>query len=289
MHDARTPMPIPETLPHREKFEVLLGRFRQMGSALIAYSGGIDSSMLLKAGTLALGDRCLGVIARSETLTDEEYVAACKVAQAHGFHLETIAYSELGIENYAENPNNRCYFCKHELFTRLTMLARERKIGTIVEGSNADDVDDWRPGMKAARDLNVVSPLREAGLAKAEIRAIAQALGLPNWDKPSAPCLSSRIAYGVRIDRTKLDQVAGGEAFLREQGFRILRVRHHDDIGRIEVAPEEMDRLLEPAMRRRVADHMKGLGFRYVAVDLMGYRTGSLNEGFHTPGASADE
>jgi uncharacterized protein len=266
-------------LPHREKFERLLARFRELRRALVAYSGGIDSTLLMKAGTLAIGERCLGVIAKSETLTDDEYDKALTVACAHGFRLQTIAYSELEIESYTDNPINRCYFCKHELFSRLCALAAELGIDAIVDGSNADDAGDWRPGMQAAAELRVVSPLKEAGLTKAEIRALARALGLPNWDKPANPCLSSRIAYGLTIDRAKLEQVATGEAFLRERGFRQVRVRHHGEIARIEVARDEMDRLLAPEMRRPVAERLRELGFRYVTVDLLGYRSGSLNEG----------
>lgn len=269
-------------LPHADKFRRLMERFESFDRCIVAFSGGIDSTLLLKAGTLAIGERCLGVIARSETLTDDEYEQAMAVARAHDFHVRTISYSELAIENYAENPVNRCYFCKHELYTRMTELASELGIDTIVEGSNADDVGDWRPGMQAAAELRVVSPLREAGLTKQEIRELARALELPNWDKPSNPCLSSRVAYGQRIDRTKLEQIARGEQFLRSLGLRQVRVRHHGEIARIEVAPDEMDRLLEPTNRQAAAQHLRELGFRYVTVDLLGYRTGSLNEG-HVP------
>ena len=277
------------TLPHRQKFGQLVERFKELGHVMVAYSGGIDSTLLLKVGTLTLGERCVGVIARSETLTDDEYEAAAAVARRHGFNLQTVAYSELEIDQYAENPVNRCYFCKHELYSRLTELARRLGVTTVVEGSNADDVDDWRPGMEAARELEVVSPLREAGLRKSQIRELARALDLPNWDKPSNPCLSSRIAYGTEINREKLDQVARGEKFLRERGFRQVRVRHHDKLARIEVAPEELDRLLEAPMRREVSAHLLQLGFRYVTVDLIGYRTGSLNEGVTRPSLDLSE
>jgi uncharacterized protein len=268
-----------QSLPHRAKFERLLDRFAALDRVIVAYSGGVDSTLLLKAGTLAIGERCLGVIARSETLTDDEYAGAMALAAGHGFNVHSIEYSELAVEGYAENPINRCYFCKHELYSRLTGLAAELGIGTIVEGSNADDVGDWRPGLKAVAELNVISPLREAGLNKAEIRELARALGLANWDKPSNPCLSSRVAYGLKIDREKLRQVAEGEAFLRGLGLRQVRVRHHGEIARIEVAPEEMDRLLLPEHRAAAAEKLRALGFRHVAVDLLGYRTGSLNEG----------
>lgn len=268
-----------EHLPHPEQFEALVNHFQRLGKVLVAYSGGVDSTLLLKVGTLALGERCLGVIARSETLTDDEFDAAMALAREHGFNIEMVAYSELAIENYAQNTPNRCYFCKSELFGRLQALARERGITTLIDGTNADDVGDWRPGMQAAKELQVVSPLRDAGVTKAQIRDLAQALGLPNWDKPSAPCLSSRVAYGVTIDKAKLEQIAGGEKFLRQNGFRVARVRHHDQIARLEVVPEEIPRLMEPEMRALVAARLLELGFRYVTVDLLGYRMGSLNEG----------
>lgn len=276
-----TSIPNIESLPHAAKFEALLWLFRGLERVVTAYSGGVDSTLLMKAGTMALGEDCIGVIARSETLTDEEYGQALAIACDHSFRLETIAYSELEIEGYAENPTNRCYFCKAALFGNLQKIAKRLDAKTIAEGSNASDETDWRPGRQAAEELGVVSPLREAGLLKSEIRDISKALGLPNWNKPSAPCLSSRIAYGLRIDHEKLEQVAEGERILRNEGFVVLRVRHHGGLARIEVAPEEIERLLEPDRRRRIAMAMKDLGFRYVSVDLLGYRTGSLNEAFH--------
>lgn len=272
-----------EHLPHREGFEKLFQYFKQLGKALVAYSGGVDSTLLLKVGTLALGEKCLGVTARSETLTDDEFDAALAIAQDHGMNIETIEYSELAIENYADNTPNRCYFCKHELFSKLQPVAAKHGITAVIDGTNADDVGDWRPGMKAASELKVLSPLKECGISKAQVRDLSRALGLPNWDKPSMPCLSSRVAYGIKIDKKKLEQIAAGEKFLRQNGFRQVRVRHHEAIARIEVAPEEIGRLLEPEMRTRVAAKLIELGFRYVTLDLLGYRTGSLNEGVVKP------
>ena len=270
-------------LPHREKFESLLDRFKQLKRVLVAYSGGVDSTLLLKAGAIALGEDCVGVTARSETLTDFEYQAALGIARDYNLNIHTIEYSELEIPHYADNPTDRCYYCKYELFRRLHELAAELGIEVIAEGSNIDDLDDWRPGMRAVEEFGIVSPLRDAQLGKDEIRDLVRELGLPNWDKPSSPCLSSRIAYGIQIDPEKLRQVAGGEAFLRGEGFRQVRVRHHGDLARVEVTPDEIDRLVEPDMRRRLAEVLLELGFRYVTVDLVGYRMGSLNEGFTRP------
>ncbi|MCL5270129.1 MAG: ATP-dependent sacrificial sulfur transferase LarE [bacterium] len=271
-----------DTLPHAEKLRKLVGIFDELKRVIVAYSGGVDSTLLLKVGTLTLGENCIGITARSETLTPEEYDDALRLARDHDFNIVTLEYSELDIENYAENPVNRCYFCKHELFDRIRQMARRMNVPAIAEGSNADDVDDWRPGLKAIQELQIASPLRQAGLRKSEIRDLARALGLPNWNKPSMPCLASRIAYGIQIDQRRLGQVADGERFLRQQGFRLVRVRHHDEIARIEVGPDEIDRLLDPALREAVAARLRELGFRYVTVDLAGYRTGSLNEAFHT-------
>jgi uncharacterized protein len=262
-----------------EKLERLREEFRSYGSALVAYSGGVDSTFLLKVAVDALGrDKVVGITARSESLTDRAFQIAADVAARFDLPQEIIEYSELGVPGYADNPVNRCYLCKGELFQRLKEYAAARGFNVVVEGSNADDVGDYRPGMRASRELGIKSPLRELGITKAEIRAMAKEMGLPNWDRPSEACLASRFPYGQRINEEKMRQVAEGEGWLRDQGFRQVRVRHHEQIARIEVLPDEMDRLLAPEMRRATVEKFKQIGFLYVTLDLAGYRTGSMNE-----------
>ncbi len=272
------------------QFERLIARFEELGArglVLVAYSGGVDSALALKIGTMALGQGCTGVIAKSETLTDEEFDLARQIADAHGMTLRSISYSELDIENYAENPVNRCYFCKKELHSRLAALGKEWGASCVVDGVNADDVGDYRPGMQAASELGVVSPLLEVGMTKSAIRQMARELGLSNWDKPAMPCLSSRIPHGEKIDAVKLRQVAEGEAFLRGLGFRQVRLRHHDKIARIEVEPGEIARLAEPETREAILRFMRSIGFQFVAADLFGYRMGSLNPSASSSAKSA--
>jgi len=245
------------------------------GPVLVAYSGGVDSTVVLKAATRALGSDALGVFAATESTTDEDAALARAVAEKHGFRMEVIAYSELAIENYAENPVNRCYFCKSELHGRLTALARERGFAAVCDGSNLDDGGDWRPGLKAVSEKGVRSPLREAGLDKAAVRALAQWWGLPNHDRPSSPCLSSRIPYGQRVTREKLDQVAAAERFLAGLGLREFRCRHHGDVARLEVKPHQWPTVLE--RHAEIETELRRLGFQWVAMDLGGFRSGSLN------------
>jgi len=262
-----------------QKLERLRETFRGYGSALVAYSGGVDSTFLLKVAVESLGrDKVLGVTARSESLTDRAFEAACQIARQLNLPQEIIEYSELGIEGYADNPINRCYVCKSELFHRMRELADQRGLAVVVEGSNADDVGDFRPGMKAAAELGMKSPLRELGFTKNEIRTLGREMGLPNWDRPSEACLASRFPYGERITHEKLSQVGEAENYIRDLGVRQVRVRHHGKVARIEVLADDMARLLEPATRQALVERFKKLGFHYVTLDLQGYRTGSMNE-----------
>ena len=264
------------------KYARLQELVRGYGSLLVAFSGGLDSSLLLKVAHDALGDRVLAVTALSPTYPAEEHAAAEAVARSLGVRLVAIETDELAIAGFAENPPERCYFCKSELFGELQEIARREGIAYVADGTNADDRGDYRPGMQAACEFGVVSPLNEAGLTKADIRALSKHLGLPTWDKPSSACLASRFPYGEAITREKLAMVAAAEDFLRGLGFRQVRVRHHGDIARIEVAADrsgdEIERLAAPAVREQVVSRLTEIGYHYVTVDCRGYRTGSMNE-----------
>ncbi len=247
-----------------------------LSGAVVAFSGGVDSTLLLSEAVEVLGDRVLAVTASSETYFPEEIEEARKLAAVIGARLEVIETQELENEEFAANPSNRCYYCKGELFGKLTEIARRAGLGVVLDGTNADDVSDHRPGRQAARETGVRSPLLEAGLAKADIRALSRARDLPNWDKPALACLASRFPYGTKITRPELERVAAAERHLRGLGFNQLRVRNHGEIARIEVPSSDLGRLLES--REQVVARFKELGFLYVTMDLQGYRTGSMNE-----------
>jgi len=242
---------------------------------LVAFSGGVDSSVVVVAAHRALGDRLLAVTASTESNTDDDVAETRALAARFGFAHEVIAYSELAIPNYAANPTNRCFFCKNELYTRLGELARTRGVAHVCDGSNLDDLGDYRPGLQAVARHGVRSPLREVGLTKAMVRAVARHYGLPNHDKPAAPCLSSRIPYGSPVTREKLDQVARAEALLRGMGLVEFRCRHHGDIARIEASPADFARLLDS--REAIVAGLRAIGFHWIALDLAGFRSGSLN------------
>ena len=249
----------------------------EMGRVIVAFSAGIDSTLVLKVAYDCLGDRAIAVTAVSASLGQAELAEAVELARMIGVQHRLLETHELDDPNYAENPTNRCYFCKTELYTELVDMAKREGYPYILNGANVDDMGDYRPGEQAAREFSVRSPLREAGLTKAHVRALAREMGLPNWNKPAMACLSSRLPYGTRVTREALGQVEQAERYLRSLGFRQLRVRHHGELARIEVLRADLPRLIELGPQIQAA--LKDLGYLYVTADLWGFRSGSLNEG----------
>jgi uncharacterized protein len=262
----------------QEAFRRLTEFIGRTGGALVAFSGGVDSSLVLAAARQALGERVLAVTACSPTYPDHEKDQAAAIAQRLGARHEFVDSDEFEDPSYRANPPNRCYYCKQELFRKLQAVAAREGLPVIVDGSNADDEGDFRPGRNAAKEFGVRSPLAELGFGKSLIRQMAKARGLPNWDQPACACLASRIPYGQEITPLRLRRVAQAEAALRDIGFRTVRVRDHGTLARIEIPRDEIDRTLRVGIHQRLIDACKQQGYVYVCLDLEGYRTGSMNE-----------
>ena len=258
------------------KMENLKDKLRRMGRVVIAFSGGVDSTFLVKVAYEVLGKNVIAVTAASSTYPKTELEEAKRLARLIGVRHIIVNSEETEVENFKQNPPNRCYYCKKELFSRLKEIAKKEKINYVLDGTNYDDLTDFRPGMKALRELNIISPLKDVKLTKEDIRNLSKLMNLDTWDKPACACLASRFPYGIRITKERLDRVEKAEAVIRNLGIRQLRVRYHNEIARIEVNKKDMQLLLEHS--DSIVKKFKELGFIYVTLDMEGYRTGSLNE-----------
>jgi len=262
----------------RAKAEALEARLAALGSVVVAYSGGVDSAFLAVTAARVLGDRSLCITADSPSYPDRHRDLAIGTARAFALRHEVVRTSEMDNPDYRANPSNRCYYCKHELYSRLTAVARARGFAAVVDGSNADDRGDYRPGRQAAREFGVRSPLDEVDLTKDEIRELSRIAGLPTWDEPASACLSSRIPYHSEVTDAKLRMIERAEQALASIGFRVCRVRHHDDLARVEIGRDELSRALEPEIASAIERELKNIGYAKVLIDPQGYRRGSLNE-----------
>ena len=271
-------MPVTEYMSVIAKEERLRELFRTLESVIVAYSGGVDSSYVAYVANAELGARAVCITGQSASLPSYQNGEIDRVVKSFGFNHEIVNTDELELPGYRANNGDRCFFCKDELYGKLESVARSRGIDHIVDGSTVDDLNDYRPGRQAAKQHAVRSPLIEVGLDKNEVRELSRRAMLPTWDKPASPCLSSRIAYGTTVTIERLEKVDRGEEILREFGFREFRVRHHDTLVRLEISPAEMDRALQKEVVDQLAERFRELGFKYVTLDLHGFRSGSMNE-----------
>ena len=262
----------------KEKYDKLKEYLESLESVAVAFSGGVDSTFLLKVAHDVLGDKAVAVTIFSSLYPHRDFLDASKFCAEEKIKQIMCPVDSMKISGLKENPRNRCYLCKKDLFTRLLNLAKENKLAYVVDGSNTDDLTDYRPGFQAIEELGIKSPLQFAELNKAEIRELSKSLGLPTWDKPSSACLASRFVYGETIDKEKLNMVESAEEFLFNMGFKQLRVRIHGKLARIEVLPDDFEDIIQDYTRMKIHDELKKIGFSYVTLDLKGYRTGSMNE-----------